>query len=85
MNNDHYTYRLTWSTEDAEHIGLCTEFPSLSWLAATPEAALAGIRQIVAEVVADMQNNGEAIPEPLAEKRYSGEFASGYRQKSTAL
>jgi len=74
MNNDHYTYRLTWSTEDAEHIGLCTEFPSLSWLAATPEAALAGIRQIVAEVVADMQNNGEAIPEPLAEKRYSGEF-----------
>ena len=74
MNNDHYTYRLTWSNEDAEHIGLCTEFPSLSWLAPTPEAALAGIRQIVAEVVADMQNNGEAIPEPLAEKRYSGEF-----------
>ncbi|MFZ2452101.1 MAG: toxin-antitoxin system HicB family antitoxin [Methylovulum miyakonense] len=74
MNFDHYTYRLTWSTEDGEHIGLCTEFPSLSWLAPTPEAALAGIRQIVAEVVADMQNNGEAIPEPLAEKRYSGEF-----------
>ncbi|MDD2725525.1 MAG: toxin-antitoxin system HicB family antitoxin [Methylovulum sp.] len=74
MNIDHYTYRLTWSTEDGEHIGLCTEFPSLSWLAHTPEAALAGIRQLVAEVVADMQNNGEGIPEPLAEKRYSGEF-----------
>lgn len=74
MNIDHYTYRLTWSQEDAEHIGLCTEFPSLSWLANTPEAALAGIRQMVADTVTDMQSNGEPIPEPLAEKRYSGEF-----------
>ena len=42
MSIDHYTYRLTWSQEDSEHIGLCTEFPSLSWLAPTQEAALAG-------------------------------------------
>ena len=27
MSIDHYTYRLTWSQEDGEHIGLCTEFP----------------------------------------------------------
>jgi len=74
MSIDHYTYRLTWSPEDNEHIGLCTEFPSLSWLAPTQEAALAGIRQMVAEAVADMQAGGEPIPEPLAEKHYSGEF-----------
>ena len=30
MSIDHYTYRLTWSPEDGEHIGLCTEPPSLS-------------------------------------------------------
>ncbi|NOS88544.1 MAG: toxin-antitoxin system HicB family antitoxin [Methylococcaceae bacterium] len=74
MSIDHYTYRLTWSPEDNEHIGLCTEFPSLSWLASSQEAALAGIRQMVAEAVADMQASGELIPVPLAEKHYSGEF-----------
>lgn len=74
MNTDHYTYRVTWSAEDGEHVGLCAEFPSLSWLASTPEKALAGIRCMVARTVADMRRNGEAAPEPLAEKHYSGEF-----------
>ena len=74
MSIDHYTYRVTWSAEDGEHVGLCAEFPSLSWLAETPEAALAGIRQVVAEAVVDMAAAGEAIPVPLAEKHYSGEF-----------
>lgn len=74
MSLDHYTYRVTWSPEDSEHVGLCAEFPSLSWLARTPEAALKGIRQVVAESVADMSANGEEVPVPLAEKRFSGEF-----------
>lgn len=74
MNSDHYTYRVTWSPEDGEHIGLCAEFPSLSWLAKTHAAALNGIRRVVAEVVADMTASGESVPNPLAEKHYSGEF-----------
>jgi predicted HicB family RNase H-like nuclease len=74
MSVDHYTYRVTWSAEDGEHVGLCAEFPSLSWLAKTPEAALKGVRLVVAEAVADMQAAGESTPVPLAEKRYSGEF-----------
>lgn len=74
MSIDHYTYRVTWSPEDGEHVGLCVEFPSLSWLAPAPEEALVGIRQVVAEAVADMQASGEPIPKPLAEKHYSGEF-----------
>ncbi len=74
MSTPHYTYRVTWSPEDGEHLGLCAEFPSLSWLAATPEGALKGIRKAVADVVADLQANGEPVPEALAEKRYSGEF-----------
>ena len=74
MSVDHYTYRVTWSAEDGEHVGLCAEFPSLSWLAKTPEAALKGARRVVAEVVADLQATGEDIPVPLAEKHYSGEF-----------
>ena len=74
MNTEHYTYRVTWSPEDSEYVGLCAELPSLSWLAASPEEALTGIRLVVSEVIADMQANGEVIPEPLAEKHYSGEF-----------
>lgn len=74
MSIQHYTYRVTWSPEDGEHLGLCAEFPSLSWLAGTPEAALKGIRNVVADVVADLQASGEAVPAALAEKHYSGEF-----------
>ena len=74
MNIQHYTYRVTWSPEDNEHVALCAEFPSLSWLAKTPEAALKGIQKVVADVVADMLANGEAVPAALAEKKYSGEF-----------
>ena len=74
MSADHYTYRVTWSAEDQEHVGLCTEFPSLSWLAATPEAALSGIRTLVHDVIDDLRANNEPVPEPLAERKYSGEF-----------
>ena len=74
MPVDHYTYRVTWLPEDGEHVGLCIEFPSLSWLAETPEEALTGVRKVVAEVVADLEANGELIPKPLSEKHYSGEF-----------
>jgi predicted HicB family RNase H-like nuclease len=74
MSHDHYSYRVSWSPEDAEHVGLCTEFPSLSWLAGSPERALAGIRRVVGKAVADMRAAGEPIPEPLAEKHYSGHF-----------
>jgi len=74
QRNDKYTYRVTWSEEDAEHVGLCAEFPSLSWLALTPEAALKGIRNLVGEVIVDMQSNAEAVPEPIAIKRFSGKF-----------
>lgn len=73
-NPKHYTYRVTWSPEDGEHVGLCAEFPSLSWLARTPEAALKGIQKVVTDVVADMRKQGEPVPEALADKQYSGEF-----------
>ena len=71
---DRYTYRLTWSEEDGEHVGLCAEFPSLSWLDSTPEKALSGIRKVVKEVLADITKSGEIIPEPISLKKYSGKF-----------
>jgi len=74
LKNDHHTYRVTWSPEDAEYVGLCAEFPSLSWLSSSPESALQGIRRVVAGVVRDMKKKGEPLPEPVASRRYSGKF-----------
>ncbi|MDK2661644.1 hypothetical protein [Cupriavidus consociatus] len=64
---DHYTYRVTWSAEDEEFVGLCAEFSSLSWLAGSPDEVLAGIRQVVTETVKDMRANGEKIPTALVD------------------
>ena len=74
IKNDRYTYRITWSEDDNEYVGLCAEFPSLSWLAKTPVAALKGIRKLVENIVRDMHNEGETVPEPIACRQYSGKF-----------
>ena len=74
MPNSHYTYRVTWSPEDHEHVATCVEFPSLSWLDEDEVEALRGIRNLVAETVEEMRANGEAVPEPFADREYSGKF-----------
>lgn len=74
VNYKHYTYRVTWSEEDGEYVALCAEFPSLSYLAGNHANALNGLINLVGEVVEDMQANGEDIPQPLADKTYSGKF-----------
>lgn len=60
--SDKYTYRVTLSEEDTEYGGLCAEFPGLSRLSRTPEAALKCIRRVVNQAIADMQRNKETIP-----------------------
>jgi len=74
INSDRYAYRVIWSEEDAQCVGLCAEFPSLSWLAATPEEALRGIHKTVTNVIKDMKARGEHVPEPICAKRYSGHW-----------
>ncbi len=74
MMADHFTYRVSWSEEDGEYVGTCAEFPSLSHLDVDQDAALRGIRALVADVVAEMKASGEAVPEPFADRAYSGKF-----------
>ncbi len=74
LKNDRYTYRIVWSEEDQEYVGLCAEFPSLSWVAGSPEEALRGIRKVVEEAVSDMKKNGEAPPVSLSGRVFSGKF-----------
>ncbi len=74
LEMDKYTYRVTWSEEDEEFVGLCVELPSLSWLATTAEKALKGIRSMVNECVNDMAQNNEDVPVPISTRKYSGKF-----------
>lgn len=41
--HEKYTYRVTWSDEDSEYVGLCAEFPSLSWFDKSQHDAFKGI------------------------------------------
>ena len=74
IEHDRYTYRVTWSEEDGEYLGLCAEFPSLSWLSDSQEGALKGVRELVNDVIDDMNDAGEKIPEPFASRKFSGKF-----------
>ncbi len=71
---DRYMYRVTWSEEDQEYVGLCAEFPGLSWLEKTPEKSLQGIRRLVNESVTDLKRNKEPVPDPISTRPYSGKF-----------
>ncbi|OBG35041.1 hypothetical protein C5U48_05440 [Mycolicibacter virginiensis] len=64
----HYTYRIEWSPDDGEWVALCVEFPSLSWLEASPAEAFAGLLRLMDDVIADMEASGEDPPQPLAER-----------------
>lgn len=55
-------------------MGLCAEFPSLSHLEETQSLALEGITNLVKDILSDMEANGEKIPLPISEKKYSGVF-----------
>jgi len=70
----HYTYRVSWSADDAEYVATCAEFPSLSWLAGSQIEALQGLEQLLGDVVADMGAAGEQVPQPFTERSYSGKF-----------
>ncbi|WP_169541934.1 hypothetical protein [Nocardia jiangxiensis] len=41
-----------WSAEDQEWVGVCPDYPSMSWLHPIPSQALEGIKKLVADVEA---------------------------------
>ena len=59
-----YTYDVFWSEDDGEYVGVCSAFPSLSWLEPNPEDAFMGIQRLVLETVSDMLEDGETPPHP---------------------
>lgn len=65
---DRYTYRVEWSPEDNEWVGLCPELPSLSWLDPDKGKALAGIQRLAESV----DSNGGKDPAAVALGRKGG-------------
>lgn len=47
---------------------------SSPWLAASQFEALEGLQALLVDVVVDMKDQGEDVPEPLAERTYSSKF-----------
>ena len=68
-----YTYRVVWSEDDQQYVGVCTEFPSLSHLAGSHDDALTGIVEVVRTVLADMRQEKQEPPVPLAVARFKGD------------
>jgi predicted HicB family RNase H-like nuclease len=63
---------VVWSEEDHAFIGRVLEFPSLAAHGSTQAKALSEIRSVVQHAFEDLQDSGEAVPEPLNKRRYSG-------------
>ena len=74
MDYTKYAYRVVWSEDDSEFVGLCAEFPSLSVLSKGRREAFDGIVDLVDNVAQEMVKNGEEPPPPISEKQYSGKF-----------
>jgi len=67
---DKYTYRLLWDEDKERYLGVCSEFPALSYEATSTSDALAGIQRRVADELADLAKHRRPQPEPLAVRRF---------------
>ncbi len=47
-------YSVSYSREDGEWVATSPSYPSLSWLAPSPEEAIRGMDELIAEVEADL-------------------------------
>ena len=67
-NPEQYTCWVVCSPEDNnDYIGLCSGFPSLSWIANNYDEAFSGIKTLLKDCIIDMQQNKEPIPDDCLE------------------
>jgi predicted RNase H-like HicB family nuclease len=57
-----YNYQVFWSEEDQEFVGVCAEFPGMSWLEGDQHQALSGIVALVGECIEDLEAHNEPVP-----------------------
>jgi hypothetical protein len=54
------TYRTHLLDDNCEYVGICDEYPSLSWIASTEAEALRGIMILVANTEAETNDGGKS-------------------------
>jgi len=69
-----YAYRVFWSEENDAYIATVAEFPRLSSIEDTQEAAFFGMVDLVKFLLAEMEAEGQEAPQPFTKKLYSGEI-----------
>ena len=79
MDAKFYTYRVFWSEEDEECVGLCVEFPGLSWLDENQQTAFSGIIELVQTCINDLEVNNEPPPTPLSKNSTAESSWSEFR------
>lgn len=67
---DMYTYRLLWDEIRERYVGVCSEFPDLTYEAMSTADALAGIQNRIAEEIASLARQKKPPPEPLAVRKF---------------
>ena len=71
---DRYSYNVFWSDDDEGYVAVSPEFPRLSAFGGTAEAALAELRGVLEEAVAQYKEEGWPLPVPQTHGEYSGQF-----------
>lgn len=69
-----YTYRAEWWPEHGEYVARCLEVTWLSRWAPTLQEAIVAVEQAADEFIAEREEAGDDVPEPLTERKYSGKF-----------
>lgn len=69
-----YSFSVLWSDEDGEYVATSAEFPGLSGLAATPEEAIAELKDAIEVAVQAYLEDGEPVPSARHLNRYSGQL-----------
>ncbi len=67
-----YTYRVLWSADDQQHVGVCSEFPDLRHQATTHNSALIGIVALVDRRLKDLRAQLKDPPTPWVSKLIGG-------------
>ncbi|WAJ46028.1 type II toxin-antitoxin system HicB family antitoxin [Mycobacterium sp. Aquia_216] len=71
---NHYTYRVEWSPDYDDYIGVCLELPFLHERAATAHDAITAITAAVDQRLVEMREFERPAPPPLSERKYTGTF-----------
>jgi hypothetical protein len=69
VNGQLYTYQVTWSPEDEKFVGVCAEFPNLSWLDPDQATAFSGIATLVQSCLDNAQTYGDSVPVTLSQRQ----------------